>query len=57
MTREGTPWIGTHGFYPTFDNKKDAFIQKYQVLLDYQEMLENKVYGAGSKSKLRSNIL
>lgn len=45
MHRENTPWCQTEAFYPSFENKKDAFIQKYQVLLDYQEMLEKRISG------------
>ena len=52
MNREGTPWIQTDGLYPSFENRKDTFIQKYQILLDHQEMLERRISGlpAGSKS-------
>mmetsp|Transcript_33582 Transcript_33582/g.33034 ORF Transcript_33582/g.33034 Transcript_33582/m.33034 type:complete len:97 (-) Transcript_33582:108-398(-) len=61
MNRENTPWIDTASFYPTFENKKDAFIEKYQVLLDYQEMLEKrisgKVYKNQNKSKPESQTL
>ena len=34
MKKENTPWMKTHGILPTFDNKKDQFIEKYQVLLN-----------------------
>ena len=45
MNRENTPWLQTDGLYPSFENRKDTFIQKYQVLLEHQEMLERRISG------------
>ena len=52
INRENTPWVPTTSFFPTFENRKDTFIQKYQILLDHQEMLENRIYGKTNKSTI-----
>ena len=41
MHKEGTPWMRTHGILPTFENKKDQFIEKYQVLLQNVDLSQN----------------
>ena len=51
MNREGIPWQETDGLYPSFQNRKDTFIQKYQILLDHQEMLEKRISGLPTGSK------
>lgn len=35
----------TDSLYPSFENRKDSFIQKYQILLEHQEMLEKRISG------------
>ena len=34
ITRENTPWV-KHSLVSNFENRKDPFVQKYQILLNH----------------------
>ncbi|CDW85280.1 UNKNOWN [Stylonychia lemnae] len=56
ISREGTPWV-KHSMIPSFQNRKDPFVQKYQILLNHVQREKNVIQMAVKEREKMVNEL